>query len=805
MMTDSNSCRVCYDTACSAPARRRLSSRVISAILQGIFYKHRLAATDMSGLLEMNSNETGLEFENRARNVARAIHDPMGLQGAVMFQGQEYDAVFQSEDAIHAYEFTTDRKKEKAVKDSKKLNDLLIYLHRQPENKYLSCTGWVVTKDDPTAEQRAAVDHESRRTGMPIYAISIVSLQRRLCDAEGYLRCRDHAPFGSTAYSTSVDFPSVRVDPEFSWSLTSLSVKDVSQRLINGERAILVGEFGVGKSYAMRELYRELRKEYLKSSGAIPFPLHINLRDCAGLRSPAEVLRRHAEEIGFPGERSLISAWRAGSCILLLDGFDEIVPTRWLGSASDLRQVRWQSLTPIRRIVEEAPGTSGIAVCGRPHFFSSSSEMHDALGFLSTVPAFNIEDFSEKQLKQFLVNSGVSSQLPEWLPARPLLIGYLIAIKSLGDISSANQIDQADAWRELFNLICRREAEILTAVRPETIKNIISRVATLARSRGDELGPIGMGQMERAFVEVNGVQPDEEGIQLLLRLPGLATMDSSESRVFIDRNLADTAYGEDLSSYVASPYDSHPLAQSASWVTAATQLGIDVAARALADMKMTSGVALAAAKKRQAESRFDAVLADTIRIADALHSTVARDSYLLEGVIFEYLAPDEGHRTLARATLQDCVIDILDIGNLENADDCPQFHSCLIGYLDGATAIPQWLTGKFTDCEIDRYADHLSTAAGIMQLKLPNEKRVALTVLKKIYSQRGSGRKESALSRGLDQQSRLLVPSVVAALVSDGWIWRSTGRSEPIYLPAKGRRSEALQALDKPGDFRLKS
>ena len=452
-----------------------------------------------------------------------------------MFQGKEHDGVFISEDSIHAYEFTIERKKDKAEKDAKKLAAILSYLKRQPSNTYRTCTGWFITKDDPTAEQRLAVERESRRAGMQLYAIGIVSLQRRLCDAEGYLRCRDNAPFGSTAYATPVALPAVSIDPEFGFEGSSLSVKDVSQKLIDGGRALLVGEFGVGKSYAMRELYRELRKHYLRSSGAVPFPLHINLRDCAGLRSPAEVLRRHAEETGFPAERSLISAWRAGSCILLLDGFDEIVPTRWLGSASDLRDVRWQSLEPIRRIVEEAPESSGIAICGRPYFFSSSNEMHEALGLPLSVPALNIEDFTEDQVREYLSGSGATSQLPEWLPARPLLIGYLIALGLLNDIAGDDQLDQTDAWRGLFDVICGREAEILTAVRPDTIRRIISRVATLARSRGDEIGPVDMGQMQRAFVDVNGRQPDEEGILLLQRLPGLATVDASggsESRVF---------------------------------------------------------------------------------------------------------------------------------------------------------------------------------------------------------------------------------------------------------------------------------
>lgn len=35
----------------------------------------------------MEREETGPEFETRALNVARSIHDPLGLQGAVMHGG----------------------------------------------------------------------------------------------------------------------------------------------------------------------------------------------------------------------------------------------------------------------------------------------------------------------------------------------------------------------------------------------------------------------------------------------------------------------------------------------------------------------------------------------------------------------------------------------------------------------------------------------------------------------------------------------------------------------------------------------
>jgi hypothetical protein len=750
--------------------------------------------------------KTGPEFEDKARRIAQAIHAPLGTQGAVMFQEKEHDAVFITEDAIHAYEFTELRTKDKALKDGQKIADILTSLGRQMDNKFRTPTGWFVTKEEPTGEQRTVIADISKKSGLTINALSYMSLQGRVCNTGDYLRCRDNAPFGSTSYTAQLKMNNGHVAPEFRIGNEIQTVNDVAEDLASGGRVILVGEFGVGKSYAMRELYRELRKRHLRSHGLTPFPLHINLRDCVGLKTPAEVLRRHAEEIGFPSERSLISAWRAGSCVLLLDGFDEIVPTRWLGGASDLRDVRYQSLSPIRRMVEEAPKAAGIVGCGRPHFFSSPHEMNAALGFPPSVITLQIDDFSDEQLKKFLEGSEVISRLPSWLPARPLLIGYLVAADSLGEIDASDIGDQASAWRRLFDAICQREAAILTSVRPETIKQIMSRVATLARARGDQLGPIDMNQMERAFIEVNGIQPDEEGIQLLLRLPGLANTgksSESESRVFVDRSLAETAYGEDLASHLMNPYGSHVLAQSSSWATAATQLGIDVASRALEALGMGAGTALTAAKRRQNEGQFDAVLADTIRVADTFSPDPARQNYLIEGVLFDYLSLGDGQSTLAKATLQGCVIETLDISNLERSDACPSFQECLIGHVEGATAIPESFAQNFTSCEIDSYSDQLQTTAGIMQLKMPAQLRIALTILKKTYSQRGTGRKESALSRGLSPQLRPLVSEVIADLIQHGWITASSGRAETIYLPVKNRRAEALKALDKPGDFRF--
>ena len=700
--------------------------------------------------------ETGPEFEVNALQLARAIHDPLGLQGALMFEGREHDGVFIDDTSVHAFEFTTRRDKAKAEADSAKLAKVLKYFTSQPANKHKGAMGWFVTADEPTAEQRGAVATQARKAGVSINAISIRTLRGRVCDVEGYLRCRENAPFGSTSYGRQKGVPDVTIDPLFVGSIGQASTVPVMARtLAEGKRVLLVGEFGAGKSFALRLLHRELRRRYFKNAAVERFPVHINLRDCTGLRSPAEILRRHAEEVGFSGDRGLISAWRAGACTLLLDGFDEVIPTKWMGNAADLKQVRWQALESVRRLVQEAPRDAGLIICGRSHYFGAQREMLDALALNEDGEVFEITDFSPEQRAEYLEKAGVSTNIPEWLPARPLLLGYLAAAGDLGALLDHEGLSQADAWRSLLTLLSEREAQMFAGVRPETIRTILSRVATLARARGNELGPVGMDQMQQAFFDINGYYPDEEGIQLLLRLPGLAVDENHrarfEGRVFVDRALASTAYGEDLAMYIASPYDGHPLCRPASWVAACDDLAIDVAARAVDELGLNARAVVVAADRRESEAQLDAVLADIVRVSDTLNqSSATTRSYLIEGVLFEHLSPSTSEPALAGCQLRECLIQTLDMSSVESADDCPTFESCLVGNVEGLASLPDWLTSKFRDTYVEEYSKLSQTTAGILQLSIPREDAVALTILKKVYSQRGRGRKEGALHRGLD-------------------------------------------------------
>lgn len=756
----------------------------------------------------LTQDESSIEFEQRGVELARALHDPSGVQGALVINGRERDGVFVSHDDINAYEFTLMRTKDKAEKDAGKLVELLDHLSKGAENSFKTATGWFVTRDEPTADQRTVVTTIAKKAGRQIHAISIAQMYKRICNSEMYIQGRDKAPFGSTAFTPETSGKPVRVPVQLVGSSGGFSsIEDVARGLTDGHRTLIVGDYGTGKSHTLRDIYLFLRKEHFRHGHLTPFPIHINLRDCVGLRTPAEILRRHAEEIGFSHANGLISAWRAGLCVLLLDGFDEVLPSRWLGSVTDLRRVRWEALAPVRRLVDETPASAGVVVAGRSHYFSGQVEMTEALGF-KPLEIQSMLDFDEEQLADFLRQSGAPWTLPDWVPTRPLLLGYLVTLGQDTSGAVASYVNRAEGWRAFLDAICIREAKMFTAVRPEIISQILSRVATIARGGTSAIGPISTDQLRAAFVSVNGFQPDEEGIQLLLRLPGLTGSigpGGEEMRSFADEDLAETAYGLDLAAFIVNPYDeTNPLANPASWVNASSGLGAEVAAARLLADSQPSGVVAAAISKRQKAGRFDAVLADLLNVVAGMPADAPKvqGNLLIAGVAFEDLQIAE-HPVYRDTTFQDCLIERLDMSGIDEDSSAPHFKGCIVSHLEGFVSIPEWLKPNFENTEVECFSTAAHTTSGIMQLKIDRESRVALTVLKKVFNQRGSARKEGALSRGLAPADRGVVPAVLAELVSQGWIRKEDSGSNVLYVGSKGRRKEALRALEAPTEFRL--
>ena len=107
---------------------------------------------------------------------------------------------------------------------------------------------------------------------------------------------------------------------------------------------------------------------------------------------------------------------------------------------------------------------------------------------------------------------------------------------------------------------------------------------------------------------------------------------------------------------------------------------------------------------------------------------------------------------------------------------------------------------NFIECDVEQFDATARTTKGILGLaSLSPEQRVALTILKKLYAQRGTGRKESALFRGLDAKHRDVVPAVLDALRAERLAASAKQGSTVIWLPTKGHGLRVKKMLESGG------
>ncbi len=86
-----------------------------------------------------------------------------------------------------------------------------------------------------------------------------------------------------------------------------------------------------------------------------------------------------------------------------------------------------------------------------------------------------------------------------------------------------------------------------------------------------------------------------------------------------------------------------------------------------------------------------------------------------------------------------------------------------------------------------------------MKSDLPPGKKVFLTIIKKIYIQAGAGRKQNALSRGLDNKLQRIVNEVLTIIHFNGYATFSrTGGNEKIWHPIPQKREIVLDIYRNP-------
>ena len=435
------------------------------------------------------SQEEDRIFEDKVRRVARLIYEGSDTAGPVIIDGLERDGVFVTDDFVVAIEATRSRGVAKAKKDSGKLRDLVTKLSRKYPDKAVK--GFFITSEDPTAAQNVEV----AKAGSQVTSMSFATFEARLVDVNQYVMDRRRYVFGSALDPVTQD-----LDVQGKYIHTDLvklperietrSIKQIRSELDKGTKVVLLGDFGVGKSMALREIFLSFAKDRLAGRDHSML-IHLNLRDHQGQTEPTEALERHARLIGFPKPNQLVRAWRSGRAVLLLDGFDEISAGNWPGRVGSLRDVRRRSVGLVRHFMEQASSTTGVLLVGRSHFFDDRDEMCTALGLPSTALCLSASDLTDAQVRELLSSRNWGEAVPDWLPTRPLLVAHLAARGVLNDLRLVeDDLDAAGSWDFLLDQISQREARIDIGIDGTKVRGILERLATRARVSTSGLGPL---------------------------------------------------------------------------------------------------------------------------------------------------------------------------------------------------------------------------------------------------------------------------------------------------------------------------
>lgn len=758
-------------------------------------------STDMTGRSAADF-EADHMFETEVLRIARMIYPGAG-GGATIVDGQERDAVLVGREVVVAIEATRSRKRDKASSDAKKLHKLTERLARMYPTKAIR--GFFVTEDEPTAEQRDVV----KRNGGPfVTSLSLATLRRELFDAAAYLDARHDYPFGSArdpkTNSAQIQTEYIHLNllerPELT---THWPLGNISAALLRGDRFVLTGDYGVGKSMTLRELWRTIRQNW-QHDPTSRIPIHLNLRNHQGQEDPAEALHRHAVRVGFQQPADLVRAWRSGQAVLLLDGFDEITFPGWTGRVAKLADVRRRNVALVRNFVADSEQETGIIIAGRSYFFDSESEMRRSIGLNSDYVHLSASDFSEKQIGAYLKANGLEAAIPDWMPNRPLLVGYLASKGMLASDGLGTLESPAAGWDALLTQICDREAHIDVGLDGSTIRRIIERLASLARRTTSGRGPLRFDDLDQAFREVCGYKADEGSRVILDRLPGLGVGSTDDEhavdlpREIVDEDLADVARSGDVFAFVNSPRTPGVAGSGLKdWDYVLDDLGLDVALHRMEQSEISATQASAALAVAVRDHEPSGLVVDLLRIVLATEGVVEPPAPDISQFVIPSIRIGCGGDAGA-SVIRDSIVERLDLGEGYSASAVPIFVRVDIDAIDGATASTDLPQEKFSLCNVGEYSDSVATTSAILDLRLPDKSRVMLTILKKVYQQRGRGRVEGALVRGLNHKLKPLVAPALAQLQSEELIMPARSRKETVWLPVKTSHGRVMQLLASP-------
>ena len=192
------------------------------------------------------------------------------------------------------------------------------------------------------------------------------------------------------------------------------------------------------------------------------------------------------------------------------------------------------------------------------------------------------------------------------------------------------------------------------------------------------------------------------------------------------------------------------------------------------------------------------LLFDLYRFVDAMGFSIAFNVVIKE-LLISGLDFSEDSGNLGGVVFQNCYFESIDFeGNLDPLR-VPRFQNCIIENIFGRTSIEDLPKNRIEEsCKIEKFTSNTRTNSGIRELDLPPNQKVMLIILKKLFLQSLSGRKEKALYAGLDISEKRLVPEIIKMLKSEGLIVEYKKPKYSIWIPQKAAHKRVLGIVSNP-------
>ncbi len=719
-------------------------------------------------------------LESHVRSLASYMWDRPATPRHV--GGVDIDCVLEiSADRYVLVEITEERNVQKVRDDVTKLDTARSVMFAA-DNIYAQCFCVVSARSITAAMQEAGAQRKIR-------VMSLTHFTQMFYDFKSYKVARLRHQFGSAVDPITGKSDEISYTPvTYQYGNRQLTIGDICDSLVRGRKIVLTGEYGSGKSRCAREVFVELAE---RAEHTEVYPISIDLRNNWGLQRASEIIDRHFNDLGLENLASRARKMlNTSTFIFVLDGFDELGFQAWSAESEKLKNTRTRSLQGVRDLIKICRG--GVLISGREHYFNNDEDMLLSLNLTDSDPMIiNAKnEFTDTEMSTYLMNIGIDDvEIPEWVPRRPLICRAIVSLKE-ADRDAMFGIEGGDIefWHTFIDYVCRRDSDINTAFDRAAIKKILIYLARITRTKTPNTGPIALSDIQKAFEAAVGEAPDEQAAVMLQRLPGLGRVRAeSDDRQFLDVFILDGLRALDVDSLKVSGGQD---VETSQWTNPLEKLGQRILAKLIVEGNSASAYLHIANRCASLGNR---VLAGDV-VSSLLRTHGGEHDFGGLAIVDSHLADfDMSSSTPTRLRIIDSVFGTLTLGGIVPRGTT--FERCIaerIVGIGGAGGLPYW-----ADVNADKF-DTPENIAAIRRSGLTPEQKILVAILKKTFFQKGSGRKEEAMLRGLGQIAPTrTVDRILNILLREGVLTRFKGDEGYVYSPNRVNTTRIGIMLDE--------